>query len=94
MDTLTRLHLRFWFYPLVLVLALFVGTFFVFKDKVRTGGFWRPQPKESIVVYCERPVGTDVKLSSETIKLFEQEVLPLPEGVHMRSRRLQQPGLA
>ena len=84
-DTLTRLHLRFWYYPLVLVLALFVGTFFVFKDKVRTGGFWRPQPKEVIVAYCERPVGTDVKLSSETIKLFEQEVLPLPEGAHMRS---------
>jgi len=84
-GTLTRLHLRFWFYPALLALGLFVGTFFVFKEKVRTGGFWRPQPKETIVVYCERPVGTDVKLSSETIKLFEQEVLPLPEGVHMRS---------
>jgi len=84
-DRLTRMHLRFWYLPVVFTLALFVGTFFVFKDKVRTGGFWRPQSKEQIVVYCERPVGTDVKLSSETIKLFEQEVLPLPEGAHMRS---------
>jgi HAE1 family hydrophobic/amphiphilic exporter-1 len=66
-------------------LALIVGMVFVFKDKVRTGGFWRPQSKEQIVVYLERPVGTDVKLSSETIKLFESEVLPLPEGAHMRS---------
>jgi len=84
-DLLTRLHVKIWYYPAILVLALFVGTFFVFKDKVRTGGFWRMQPREQIVVYLERPVGTDVKLSSETIRLFENEVLPLPEGVHMRS---------
>jgi len=82
---ITRLHIRMWFYPTLLMLGLFVGTFFVFKDKVRTGGFWRPQSREQIVVYLERPVGTDVKLSSETIKLFEEEVLPLPEGAHMRS---------
>ncbi len=84
-DRLTRLHTRFWFYPMLVVFGLFVGTFFVFKDKVRTGGFWRPQTTERIVVFLERPVGTDVKLSSETIKLFEDEVLPIPEGVHMRS---------
>ncbi|MBE0564908.1 MAG: efflux RND transporter permease subunit, partial [Krumholzibacteria bacterium] len=84
-DALTRLHLRFWAFPVVLTLVLFVGMGWAFKEKVRTGGFWRPQPKETIVAYCERPVGTDVKLSSETIRLFEQEVLPLPEGAHMRS---------
>ena len=84
-DRLTRLHTRFWVYPLVVILGLFVGTGYVFKEKIRTGGFWRPQPTEQIVVFLERPVGTDVKLSSETIKLFEEEVLPIPEGVHMRS---------
>ena len=84
-GALTRLHVRFWFYPTVLMLALFVGMVFTFKEKIRTGGFWRPRSQEVIVVYCERPVGTDVKLSSETIKLFEQEVLPLPEGATMRS---------
>jgi len=84
-DRLTHIHTRFWFIPFVLVLVLFVGTAYVFKEKVRTGGFWRPRPTERIVVYLERPVGTDVKLSSETIKLFEDEVLPIPEGVHMRS---------
>ena len=82
---LTRFHTRIWYYPVIVTIALFVGTFFVFKEKIRTGGFWRQQPREQIVVYLERPVGTDVKLSNETIKLFEQEVVPLPEGVHMRS---------
>jgi multidrug efflux pump subunit AcrB len=84
-GNLTRMHLKLWPIVLLLTLGLFGGTYYVFKEKVRTGGFWRPQPKEMIVVYCERPVGTDVKLSSETIKLFENEVLPLPEGAHMRS---------
>ncbi len=84
-EALTRANLKAWYVPAVVVLGLFVGTFFVFRDKVRTGGFWRPQVKEQIVVYCERPVGTDVKLSSATIGLFEQEVLPLPAGVTMRS---------
>ena len=84
-ETLTHWNLRLWYIPLLLTIGLFTGTVFVFKDKVRTGGFWRPMPKERILVYIERPVGTDVKLSSETIKLFEQEAVPLPEGAHMRS---------
>ncbi|MFT5784622.1 MAG: HAE1 family hydrophobic/amphiphilic exporter-1 [Candidatus Krumholzibacteriia bacterium] len=84
-DRLTKMHLRFWGYPVLLVIGLFVGTFFVFKENIRTGGFWRPSPTEQIIVFLERPVGTDVKLSSETIKLFEDEILPVPEGVHTRS---------
>jgi len=84
-DQLTRFHLRFWFVPVLLMLGLFIGTFHVFKDKVRTGGFWRPMSREQIVCFIERPVGTDVKLASETMKLFEAEIMPVPEGVTMRS---------
>jgi HAE1 family hydrophobic/amphiphilic exporter-1 len=84
-DQLTRFHIRFWFYPALLVVAVSVGMVYVFKEKVRTGGFWRPQPTEQIVCFLERPVGTDVKLSSETMKLFENEIIPVPEGVTMRT---------
>jgi HAE1 family hydrophobic/amphiphilic exporter-1 len=84
-DQLTRFHIRFWFYPALLMVGIFAGTVYVFKEKVRTGGFWRPQPTEQIVCFLERPVGTDVKLSSETMKLFEAEIMPVPEGAHMRS---------
>ena len=84
-DQLTRFHTRYWVYPVVVTLALFAGMGYVLKEKVRTGGFWRPQPTKQIVCFLERPVGTDVKLSSETMKLFEAELLPVPEGVHMRS---------
>lgn len=84
-GALTRANLRVWYLPVLLTLGLFAGAGWVFKDKVRTGGFWRPQPKEQIIVYLEQPTGTDVRLSSETIRLFEGEVLPLPEGAHLRS---------
>jgi len=46
---------------------------------------WRPRSQEEIIVYIERPVGTDVKLASATMQLFESELLPVPEGVTMRS---------
>lgn len=84
-EQLTRASLRRWYLPLALVLALCAGTGWVFKEKIRSGGFWRPQPREQIIVYLEQPTGTDVKLSSETIRLFEQEILPLPAGAHLRS---------
>lgn len=84
-GTLTRASLRVWYVPLAVTLLLGGGTVWAFKEKVRTGGFWRPAPKEQIIVYLEQPTGTDVKLSSETIRLFEEEVLPLPDGAHLRS---------
>ncbi|MBM4130650.1 efflux RND transporter permease subunit, partial [bacterium] len=84
-GSLTRVSLRVWYVPLALTVALGAGAAWVFKEKVRTGGFWRPAAREQIIVYLEQPTGTDVKLSSETIRLFEQEVLPVPEGAHLRS---------
>jgi multidrug efflux pump subunit AcrB len=84
-DVVTRLHVRFWWYPAVLMLAVFAGTWWTFAEKVHQGGFWRPRSQEEIVVYIERPVGTDVKLASATMRLFEDELLPVPEGVKMRS---------
>ncbi|MFO7654053.1 MAG: efflux RND transporter permease subunit [Candidatus Krumholzibacteriia bacterium] len=84
-DAITRLHLRFWWYPTVLIVVLFAGTWWAFDEKVSHGGFWRPRSQEQIFVYLERPVGTDVKLASATMALFERELLPVPEGVTMRS---------
>jgi len=84
-DQITSLHIRFWWYPIVLMLGLFVGTYWAFDEKVHKGGFWRPRNQEELIVYIERPVGTDVTLASETIRLFENELLPAPEGVTMRA---------
>ncbi len=84
-KTITNLHLRFWWYPIVLMIGLFVGAYWVFDNEIHQGGFWRRGSQEELVVYLERPVGTDVLLSTETMKLFEAELLPLPEGIKMRS---------
>ena len=84
-ERITAFHLRFWWYPILLTLVLFAGGWHVFEHKIHKGGFWRQGDEEQLRAYIERPVGTDVVLSSETMKLFEDEILPLPEGVHLKS---------
>jgi multidrug efflux pump subunit AcrB len=58
---------------------------FVYRDKVLKGGFWRfPDPTE-LLLYLEMPSGTDIQLASETIKIFEDAISPVDEGVRMRA---------
>lgn len=84
-ERITAFNLRFWFVPVVLTLAIFGGTWWAYTEKVHKGGFWQQQDREQLRLYLERPVGTDVVLSGETIRLFEDEILPVPEGVTMRT---------
>jgi multidrug efflux pump subunit AcrB len=82
-DRITWLHTRFWIYPVLVVAVLFYGTWWAYDNKVVKGGWWQPRSQEELIVYLSRPVGTDVKLASETMKLFEAELVPLPEDVKM-----------
>ncbi|MFH1843579.1 MAG: efflux RND transporter permease subunit [bacterium] len=84
-EQITAFHLRFWWFPVLLMLGLFAGGWYVFDNEIHEGGFWRARSEEQLRAYIELPVGTDVMLSSETMKLFEAEVLPIPEGIHMKS---------
>ncbi len=84
-EKITALNLRFWPIPIVLLLGLVAGGCYVYDTEIHHGGFWRQRDPEMLSIYIERPVGTDVMLSSETMKLFEAEMLPLPEGIHMKS---------
>ncbi len=83
-ERITSWHLRLWYVPVLLLAALFAGSWWAFGHKVTKGGFWQPSSQEYLRLYLERPVGTDVVLTSETMKLFEAELLPLPEHVQMR----------
>ncbi len=82
-DRITWLHTRFWWYPLIVLCLLFYGTWWAYDTKVVKGGWWQPRSQEELIVYLSRPVGTDVKLASETMRLFEDELIPLPDGVKM-----------
>ena len=84
-EKITALHLRFWWYPVVLMLGLFVGGWYIFQNEIDQGGFWQQRSEEILRLYLERPVGTDVLLSTETMKLFEAELMPIPTGAHMRT---------
>ncbi len=81
---LTRLNIRLWPLAMLLMLGLFTGGWWAFQHKVHKGGFWQPASEENLRLYLRRPVGTDVVLTSETMKLFENELMPLPDGVRMR----------
>ncbi len=82
-DRITWMHARFWPYPVLVVLLLFYGTWWAYDTRVIKGGWWQPRSQEELIVYLSRPVGTDVKLASETMRLFESELLPLPADVKM-----------
>ena len=68
------------------VSALLVwGCYFVYQDKVIKGGFWRMPDPEELFLYMQMPAGTDVTLVTETLRLFEESIAPVEEGVRMRS---------
>jgi len=79
----TRIGLRFWPIPLLLLLGLLLGTWHVYDTRIIKGGWWQPPIRENLYFRITHPVGTDVLLASETMKLFEAELLPVPEGIKM-----------
>ena len=77
-------RLAFLLVPAVAALLVW-GCVFVYKDKVVKGGFWRLPDPEELFLYLQMPPGTDVKLVSETLRMFEQSIDPVHEGARMRS---------
>jgi len=84
-ERFTALHLRFWWYPVLLLVGAIWGGIHLYRNEVNMGGFWRQQDKETLVVYLERPVGTDVILGNETMRHFEREIDPIPDGITMKT---------
>ncbi|MFQ5599051.1 MAG: efflux RND transporter permease subunit, partial [Candidatus Krumholzibacteriia bacterium] len=76
---------RLWWLFVPAVLGLFVWGGFVYQNHVLTGGFWRFPDPEELFLYLEMPAGTDIRLASETLELFEDTISPVEEGVRMRS---------
>jgi HAE1 family hydrophobic/amphiphilic exporter-1 len=76
---------RRWWLLLPLLAALFVWSGFVYKTKVKKGGFWRLPDQEELIVFLRLPPGTDIRIASETMWGFEQALMPIHQGATMRS---------
>jgi HAE1 family hydrophobic/amphiphilic exporter-1 len=86
LERVFNVNQRLWWVVVPVVTALLVwGTWFVYRDKVLKGGFWRFPDPEELFVYLQMPAGTDVRLVTETLRLFEDVISPVEEGVRMRS---------
>ncbi len=69
-----------------LLLGLFAYSGYVYDKKIIKGGFWRMPAQEELFMWMELADGTDVEVVSETLKLFEEPLEPIPEGARMFSR--------
>ncbi len=98
-DRVTRLDRgymalqRGWWLAIPVVLALFAGAWWAYDHKVIKGGFWRFPEEEELFLYLEMPSGTDLEVTSETLRDFEEALLPAPEGVRMASRAFGNQGI-
>lgn len=98
-DRVTRLDRfymglqRGWWVVVPLTLAIFVGAGWVYHSKVIKGGFWKFPAEEELFLYLEMPSGTDLELTSETLRGFENQLLPIPDGVRMSARAFGNQGI-
>ena len=77
---------RCWWLIVPALLALFVFSGHIYEKKVIKGSFWRPPRPEELFLYLQLPEGTDVGVTSETLALFEDPLLPIPDGARMQTQ--------
>lgn len=82
-----------WWMVVPICVALFVGSWWAYDHKVIKGGFWKFPEEEELFLYLEMPSGTDLEVTSETLRDFEEELLPVPEGARMSSRAFGNQGI-
>jgi len=78
--------LRRWPFVLALAVLAMAAAAWIYAKKVDRGGFWRVPEEEMLYLGVRLPEGTDVLLTSETLKRFEREILPVPADVHARTQ--------
>jgi len=74
-------------WPLMIVGLVALGWYGwkVYDEDVIKGGFFGFGSEETLFVFVRMPDGTDVQVTSETILKFERALLPLEDGVRMRT---------
>ncbi|MCA9759626.1 MAG: efflux RND transporter permease subunit, partial [Candidatus Eisenbacteria bacterium] len=77
---------RAWWVLVPALLGLLVWSGYLYDKKVIKGGFWQIPSQEELFLYMRLPEGTDVEVTSETLALFEEPLLPIPEGARMQTQ--------
>ncbi|MEZ4650981.1 MAG: efflux RND transporter permease subunit [Candidatus Eisenbacteria bacterium] len=77
---------RAWWILVPVLLGLLVWSGYLYDKKVIKGGFWQMPSQEELFLYMRLPEGTDVQVTSETLALFEEPLLPIPEGARMQTQ--------
>jgi HAE1 family hydrophobic/amphiphilic exporter-1 len=77
---------RLWWIFIPITFGLFIWGGLIYDTKIIKGGFWRLPDIEQLLLYMEMPSGTDIRLTSETLQHFEDALLPVKDGVRMRSQ--------
>jgi HAE1 family hydrophobic/amphiphilic exporter-1 len=78
--------LRRWPFILALAVLSMAAAAWIYARKVDRGGFWRVPEEETLYLGVRLPEGTDVVMTSETLRRFEREILPVPADVHARTQ--------
>jgi HAE1 family hydrophobic/amphiphilic exporter-1 len=78
--------LRLWWLVILLSFTFLAGGWFIYKEKLDKGGFWRVPERETLVMFISLPEGTDILETYGTMRRFEDELLPVPEGVHLKTQ--------
>ena len=76
--------LKLWWVAALIVLGSLAAGYYIYENKVSKGGFFQMPEREELVVSLRLPEGTDILMTYETVKRFEHELLPVPEGAHVR----------
>ncbi len=84
-EAFVRWTLRHWWLVVLLAAASLAGGGYVYAKKVNKGGFWKMPEREKLTMWLRMPEGTDIVMTYETLKRFERELLPVPEGIRVQS---------
>jgi len=84
-EKFTAMNLRFWILPLIVLCGSLYGGWHLYENEVSEGGFWQQPDKEKLYLIIRRTEGTEVTLTNATMELFENELLPLADGITMKT---------
>ena len=77
---------RLWWVIVPLLALLFLWSWNIYDKKVDKGGFFRPPDREQLFLFLRLPAGTQIDKTAAVLQNFEDALMPIREGAHVRVR--------